>query len=76
VIRIRFWLWKTRIMMALTSRELRDFRGIWIWVGRVGIAFRRIPRLGSKLMIKRGASWGIRVSQFGPLVVSFPESRR
>ena len=75
MIRIRFWLWWTRIMMDLSFRELASYRRIWVWVGRVGIGFRRIPRLGSKLMIKRDASWGIRVSQFGPLVVTFQESR-
>jgi len=44
-------------------------------VGHVGISFQRIPRFTTKLMIKRGAKKGIRVSQFGPLVVAWEEAR-
>ena len=70
-IRMRMW-WMS---MLLHFYDLEVSRGIWIWVGHMGIAFKRIPRFHTKLMIKIGASSGIRVSQFGPLVVTWSESR-
>lgn len=65
-------LWLAFLWMKLYHLETAR---TWIWVGRLGISFRRIPRFDSKLMIKRGAKSGIRVSQFGPLVVTWPETR-
>lgn len=63
------FLWNLHILEANT------WRGAWIWVGHMGISFRRIPRFDTKLMIKIGARKGIRVSQFGPLVVTWEEAR-
>jgi len=73
--RFRFTLWKSFLLLSLHSLEARSWRGAWIWVGHVGISFQRIPRFTTKLMIKRGAKKGIRVSQFGPLVVTWEEAR-
>ena len=60
------------LLMDLGMRDLCWGR-MWIWVGRLGISFHRIPRFSTKLMVKKGALWGIRVSQFGPLVVTWKE---
>lgn len=73
--RFRFELWKAFILIGLHNLEARSWRGAWIWVGQVGISFQRIPRFSTKLMIKIGAKKGIRVSQFGPLVVTWAEAR-
>lgn len=72
---IRMRIWWTFLMMNLYRRETETRRNHWIWVGHLGISFRRIPRFDSKLMIKRGERKGIRVSQFGPLVMSWEEAR-
>lgn len=73
-------LWRLRMRMLwwslmLCLYGLKDSRGVWIWVGRLGISFSMIPRFCTKLMIKNGARYGIRVSQFGPLVTTWAESR-
>lgn len=60
----------------LQSIDMRMDRGAWIWIGHVGVSFRRLWRFSSKLMIKIGARKGIRVSQFGPLRVTWEEIKR
>lgn len=60
-------LWRFNLLM-MESR-----RGIWFFVGHLGVAFKIIPRLRTRLMIKRGAKKGVRVSQFGPLVLTWEE---
>lgn len=71
--RLRAKLWWHFLMMRLYWTE-RSPRGAWIWVGHVGISFRPVPRFDTKLMIKKSAKKGIRVSQFGPLQVTWEES--
>lgn len=56
--------------------QLESRRGIWLFVGHVGISFRIIPRFSTRLMIKIGAAKGIRVSQFGPLVATWEERKK
>jgi hypothetical protein len=73
--RLRLKMWWMTLLMGLYGLETSTWRGVWIWVGHLGISFKRIPRFGSRLMVKRGDRLGIRVSQFGPLVVTWPESR-
>ena len=53
--------------------QMESRRGIWLFVGHLGVAFRIIPRFATRLMVKRGATKGIRVSQFGPLVLTWEE---
>lgn len=72
--RLKALLWWSFLMLSLHNLEGSTWRGAWIWVGHVGISFRRIPRFTTKLMIKRGARKGIRVSQFGPLQMTWEES--
>lgn len=60
-----FWKWN---MLQLESR-----RGIWFFVGHLGVAFRIIPRFATRLMVKIGATKGIRITQFGPLVLTWEE---
>lgn len=69
-------MWWGIFLYNLHARDMNTFRGAWIWVGHVGISFRRTWRFSSKLMIKIGARKGIRVSQFGPLEVTWEEVRR
>jgi hypothetical protein len=64
-------IWWGSLKWNILTMESR--RGIWLFIGHVGIAFRIIPRISTKLMIKIGAAKGIRVSQFGPLVVTWEE---
>lgn len=63
------FLWNLHILEANT------LRCAWIWVGHMGVSFSRTPRFCSKLMVKNGTRKGIRVSQFGPLVVTWEEAR-
>jgi hypothetical protein len=72
---LRIRVWWMFLMSHLYRLEAATWRGVWIWVGHLGISFRRIPRFDSKLMIKRGERRGIRVSQFGPLVMTWSETR-
>lgn len=67
-------LWWGSLKWNLLQMESR--RLMWLFVGHVGIGFRIVPRLETKLMIKIGAAKGIRVSQFGPLVVTWEERAR
>lgn len=67
-------LWWGCLKWNLLQMESR--RGLWLFVGHVGIAFRIMPRLNTKLMIKVGSAKGIRVSQFGPLVVTWEERKK
>lgn len=72
--------WRMRAILVSLNLRLLDLqratgRGPWIWAGHLGVSFHRMPGFDTKLMIKRGARRGIRVSQFGPLVVTWPENR-
>lgn len=69
---LRMKMWWMALKWNLLMLESR--RGLWLFVGHIGVAFRIIPRLTTRLMIKKGSAKGIRVSQFGPLVVTWPES--
>ena len=71
---IRMRIWWSFLLLHLHHLEGATWRGAWIWVGHLGISFRRIPRFCTKLMIKRGKKSGIRVSQFGPLVMTWQEA--
>lgn len=68
-IRIFVFFWN------LHMADMNTGRSPWIWVGHVGISFRRTWRFSTKLMIKTCARRGIRVSQFGPLLWTQEESR-
>lgn len=63
------WWWS----LKLTVLEMESRRGIWLFVGQLGIGFKIIPRFCTKFMVKHGAPWGIRVTQFGPLVLTWKE---
>lgn len=64
-------IWWLSLKWKLLQMESR--RGMWLFVGQVGIAFRIFPRFETRLMVRRGATWGIRISQFGPLIVTWKE---
>lgn len=61
-------------ILDMLGRESR--RGVWLFAGHLGISFKIIPRLFTKLYIKKGEKKGIRVSQFGPLVLTWEERRK
>lgn len=67
-------LWWMSTLMNLLYLEMAKTRGVWIWAGHLGISFQRIPGFSSKLMIKHGERQGIRVFQFGPLIMTWAET--
>lgn len=80
VMRIGSWWLRISIrwrflLFRLSGRDVGLYRGPWIWVGRLAVGFRRVPRFRWKFMVKRGCRRGIEVVQFGPVVLSFPRTR-
>lgn len=62
------------LKLHLLLLEVATGRGPWIWAGHLDISFQRTPGFGSRLIARRGERRGIRVSRFGPLVVTWPEN--
>lgn len=69
---LRLHLWWMFLKLDLQGRDLWLSRKRTIYIGRLGVTFKRAWSFKWRFLIKRGAKAGWQFIRFGPLELSFP----